>query len=191
MWKVSATNSSYWHGVPGECFPAALGLVYSNRTCEATTLGKLSRDSQSNNFLSTYCFGDHCLCARGGWPNWSFNLSMLRTAQGSAGNWDPSFGNQVVMKWAAQLKSRKRHTILLPFLLKKQAGLVMRLVIMETKPIPFYSGFCFICKNLYYLFWGSVHKLWGRAAWHLVLYKHPTKRRHFLQRVYEWNKLHL
>lgn len=34
--------------------PSALGLVSNNKTCDATSLGELSRDSQSNNFLSIY-----------------------------------------------------------------------------------------------------------------------------------------
>lgn len=43
-----------WHRVPGGMLPSALGLVSNNKTCDATSLGELSRDSQSNNFLSIY-----------------------------------------------------------------------------------------------------------------------------------------
>lgn len=53
VWKVSVANSCTETGTEclGERFPVALGLIYSNKTCDATSLGELSRDSQNNNFL--------------------------------------------------------------------------------------------------------------------------------------------
>lgn len=134
------------------------GLVYINKTCDATSLGELSWGSQSNNFLSiSVLLTGLEICARGGRPNRSFNRSLLCTAQSPTGNWDPSLSEQVVVRRAAQLKSRQKHAILLPLLLKKRASLVMGLGITETKAHTFLQQFLFTLENIFMTSFGVAY----------------------------------